>query len=64
MYEPYDEDCMCIGDYPLPVEPSSSASKTGPGPTSPSASSTKPDSASAIKFSAVIIFAVATVVVL
>ena len=60
MYEPYDDYCMCLGDYPLPDEPSSSASKTGPDPTSPSASSTKgnTDSALAIKLSATLIFAV------
>ena len=40
MYRPYDEDCMCLGDYPLP------------------------DSDSAIKLSAALIFAVVAVVML
>ena len=44
MYEPYDEDCVCLGDYPLPDEPSSSTK----GNT---------DSASALKLSAALIFA-------
>ena len=59
MYEPYESDCMCLSDYPLPDE--SSSTKVNPASPSTSSSKTKgnSDSASAIKLSATLIIAAA-----